>query len=131
VRPQAFHDPALARLDVGAQAGDIGLAGLVDVFRLGASRSHGDQNAGGGEAKADHGVSPRLIVSAHGAACKVSGTGRAPDELHGDLDTVVGASAGLPAASAYDPALAQLVYGVYEPDFVTLGYGRDSWRDAA
>jgi len=55
----------------------------------------------------------------------------APDELRDGLDAVVGASVGLPAASAYDSALAQLVYGVYEADFVTLGYGRDSWRDAA
>jgi hypothetical protein len=55
----------------------------------------------------------------------------APDDLHAGLDGVVGASARLPAAAAYDAALARRVYEVYRADFETFGYGRDSWRDLA
>ncbi|MGH6957775.1 MAG: hypothetical protein ACREEW_14010 [Caulobacteraceae bacterium] len=53
----------------------------------------------------------------------------APDELHGELDVVVGASARSPALKAYNAALARAVYETYEADFETLGYARDSWRD--
>ena len=55
----------------------------------------------------------------------------APGELHGGLDVVAGASARLPAATAYNAALAQLVYEAYGGDFETFGYARDSWRDVA
>ncbi len=41
----------------------------------------------------------------------------APDEFHDGLDVVVGASARLPAARAYDAALAQLVHEAYRADF--------------
>ena len=53
----------------------------------------------------------------------------APDEFHDGLNVVVGASARLPAASAYDAVLAQLVHEAYRADFETFGYARDSWRD--
>ncbi len=54
----------------------------------------------------------------------------APDAFLDGLDVVVGASAGSPAAAAYDAALAHLVHETYEADFETFGYARDSWRAA-
>ena len=54
----------------------------------------------------------------------------APEAFHDGLDAVVGASAGSPAAAAYDAALAHLVHQTYEADFEIFGYARGSWRDA-
>jgi hypothetical protein len=53
----------------------------------------------------------------------------APDDLYGELGVVVGASAGLPAAAAYDAALAQVAYELYRADFETFGFAQGSWRD--
>jgi dermatan 4-sulfotransferase 1 len=54
----------------------------------------------------------------------------ASEAFHDGLDVVVGASASLPTAAAYDAALAQLVHQTYAADFETFGYARESWRDA-
>jgi dermatan 4-sulfotransferase 1 len=41
---------------------------------------------------------------------------------------IVGASAAVPMAVAYDTELANIVYEMYRLDFETFGYERDSWR---
>ena len=78
----------------------------------------------------DYGFLGRFERLEHDLATVLRSLG-APDELHERLDVVVGASARLPAAAAYDDALAQRVYETYEADFETFGYARGSWRDLA
>lgn len=78
----------------------------------------------------DYGFMGRFESFERDLATILRGLG-APDELYDGLDEAVGASTGLTTATAYNDALAQLVYEAYEADFETFGYARDSWRDVA
>ncbi|MCX6050057.1 MAG: sulfotransferase family protein [Chloroflexi bacterium] len=51
----------------------------------------------------------------------------APAALLVTLAERVNTTAQLPLAAAYHKELADLVYSIYQDDFETFGYGRDSW----
>lgn len=51
----------------------------------------------------------------------------APAQLIAALDERVNTTAQLPLAAAYNKQLADLVYTIYQDDFATFGYARDSW----
>jgi len=51
----------------------------------------------------------------------------APATLLTTLAERVNTTAQLPLAAAYNKALADLVYTIYQDDFETFGYARDSW----